>query len=146
MGHSEAAEDKREEFLDKLVSLGYSVEQVSKRPQLYKIDGRRVNIRSRSIARDAYSSRRFWYDVNTNVLKDVDLVIYLTTEPDYFVMMPSAFLDDLVDRMYTAKGRGSARVFDINWDQLTIVLQDGEEVDINRFYHNLKNEEDYPRF
>jgi len=69
MVHSEAAEDKREEFLDKLVSLGYSVDQVSKRPQVYLINGRRVHVRSRSFSReDATGSRRFWYDVSTSVL------------------------------------------------------------------------------
>jgi hypothetical protein len=147
MVHSEAAEDKREEFLDKLVSLGYSVDQVSKRPQIYLINGRRVNIRSRSISKgDATRSRLFWYDISTNVLEDVDLVIYLMTEPDYFVMIPSSFLADLVDRMYQAEDIRSKRVFDIDWDDLTLVLQEGERVDIYSFHHNLIHEEDYPDF
>jgi hypothetical protein len=147
MVHSEAAEDKREEFLDKLASLGYGVDQVSKRPQVYLINGRRVNIRSRSISKgDATGSRLFWYDVSTNILEDVDLVIYLMTKPDYFVMIPSSFLADLVDRMYRAEDIRSKRVFDIDWDDLTLVLQEGERVDIYCFHHNLIHEEDYPEF
>ena len=140
------AEEKREEFLNKLALLGYDVEQVSKRPQIYRINGHLVNIRSSTRPRNELGDRCFWYDISLNVLRKVEFVIYLTTEPDYFVMFPSSFLASLVDRMYRRKDRESTRIFDIDWDALDIILQGGEWVNIEKFYCDLKDKNESPKF
>lgn len=143
----EGANDKREGFIDKLSSLGIKVEEISRKPIVYRVNGRLVNVRSRDVPRVAPDgTRRFWYSLSTNVLEDVDLVIYLTTEPDYFVMIPSGFLANYVDKMSVANGQPATRVFDVDWDNLQLILNEGLRVDIDRFYCNLVHEVDYPQF
>lgn len=90
------AKESLEGFINKLMSLGYRVTKVSKKPQIYSINGELVNIRSRGKSKEpADGSRLFWYSVAFSVLQDVKWVIYIMTESDYFVMLPSSFLETL---------------------------------------------------
>jgi len=140
-------EEKLEGFINKLASLGYRVTKVSKKPQIYSIDGELVNIRSRGKAKEtADGSRLFWYSVAFSVLQDVQWVIYLMTESDYFVMLPSSFLESLKERMYPDESNAGVGVFDIDWDGLAIELKQSERIPIDDYYHNLIHPEDYPRF
>jgi hypothetical protein len=146
MAQSTEAKHKLKDFIDKLVSLGYEISEVSKKPQTYNINGRLVNIRSRSkIKQTADGSRLFWYSITFRVLKKVDWVIYLTTEGDYFVMLPSSFLLDMKDYMYPDKNKAGVGVFDIDWDSLVIELR-GKRPSIKDYYRNLSHKEDYPKF
>lgn len=141
------AEEKLEGFINKLASLGYRVTEVYKKPQIYSISGELVNIRSRGETKEtADGSRRLWYNVAFSVLQDVKWVIYMTTGSDYFVMLPSSFLESLKDRMYPDRNKAGVGVFDIDWDSLTIDLKQGERIPIDDYYHNLIHPEDYPRF
>lgn len=141
------AEEKLEDFINKLASLGYRISEVRKKPQIYSIDGELVNIRSRGRSRETSDlSRRFWYSIAFSVLQEVKWVIYLTTDHDYFVMFPSNFLEGLKDRMYPDRSKATVGVFDIDWDNLTIDLKRGERISINEYYHNLVRREDYPTF
>jgi len=141
------AEEKREGFINKLASLGYRVKEVHKRPRIYSINGELVNIRSRSKSKEPVGeSRRFWYSVAFSVLQDVKWVIYMTTESDYFVMLPGSFLGSLEGRMYPDRKNAGVGVFDIDWDNEMIVLKEGEIIRIGEYYHNLRDREDYPRF
>jgi len=141
------AEEKLEGFINKLASLGYRVREVRKKPQIYSINGELVNIRSRGKSRGtADGSRLFWYSVAFSVLQEVKWVIYIATESDYFVMLPSSFLDSLKDRMYPDRSKAEAGVFDIDWDGLAIELSQGEKISIYEYYHNLIEPECYPRF
>jgi hypothetical protein len=70
----------------------------------------------------------------------------MTTESDYFVMLPSSFLESLKDRMYPARRNAGVGMFDIDWDNEMIVLKEGERISIDDYYHNLIHREDYPRF
>ena len=141
---SSQAEEKLEGFVNKLRSLGYRIEEVRKRPQIYSINGELVNIRSRSKDRNAVYGRSFWYDVAFSVLHEVKWVIYLMTESDYFVMFPSSFLESIKDRMYPARNRAGVGVFDIDWDNLMIVLEQGERISIGEYSHNLINCDELP--
>jgi len=106
-----------------------------------------VNIRSRGKSREtADESRRFWYSITFSVLQEVKWVIYLTTDSDYFVMFPSNLLESFKDRMYPDRSKAGVGVFDIDWDNLTIDLKQGERISIDDYYHNLIHLEDYPRF
>jgi len=106
-----------------------------------------VNIRSRGKSRvTADGSRTFWYSVAFSVLKEVKWVIYLTTGPDFFVMLPSSFLETVRDRMYPDGSKDGVGVFDIDWDSLKMELRQGERVPIAEYYHNLIHQEDYPIF
>ena len=106
-----------------------------------------MNIRSRGKSREtADGSKRFWYSVHFSVLQDVKWVIYMTTESDYFVMLPSSFLESLKDRMYPDRSKAGVGVFDIDWDNLMIVLKQGELISINEYYHNLIRCDDFPIF
>ena len=141
------AEEKLEGFINKLVSLGYRVTKVSKKPQIYSINSELVNIRSRGKSKEtADGSRLFWYSVAFSVLQDVKWVIYIITESDYFVMLPSSFLESLKDSMYPDRKNAGVGVFDIDWDNMTIDLKQGERISIDDYYHNLIHLEDYPRF
>ncbi len=140
-------EEKLEGFINKLESLGYRVAKVSKRPQIYSINDELVNIRSRGKSKEtADGSRLLWYNVAFSVLQDVKWVIYMTTGPDYFVMLPSSFLGNLKGRMYPDKSKAEVGVFDIDWDSMTIELKQGKRISIDDYYHNLIYQEDYPRF
>jgi len=146
MTQSTEAKYKLEDFIDKLASLGYEISEVRKRPQTYNINGKLVNIRSRGkIKQTADGSRLFWYSIAFSVLEEVDWVIYLMTEANYFVMLPSSFLLSMKDYMYPDKNKAGVGVFDIDWDSLVIELK-GKRLSINDYYHNLIHKEDYPRF
>ena len=147
MTRSIQSEEKLEDFINKLESLGYRIQGVRKKPQIYSINGELVNIRSRGKHKDtADGSRLFWYNIAFSVLQEVKWVIYMTTTPDYFVMLPSSFLESRKDRMYADKKKADVGVFDIDWDGLAIELSQGERVSIGDYYHNLIDPEDYPRF
>ena len=146
MARNVQAEEKLEGFINKLASLGYRIKEVRKKPQIYSINGELVNIRSRGKHKDtADGSRLFWYSIAFSVLQEVKWVIYITTTPDYFVMLPSSFLESLKERMYPDMNKVDVGVFDIDWDGLAIELQ-GERKSINEYYHNLIHPADYPRF
>ncbi len=141
------AKEKLEDFINKLASSGYEVSEVSKKPQMYSINGELVNIRSRGKSKEtADGSSLFWYSVAFSVLEDVKWVIYLTTESDYFVMFPSSFLESLKDRVYPDSKNAGVGVFDIDWDSMMIELKQGERISIDDYYHNLIYLEDYPTF
>ena len=147
MARNIQAKEKLEGFINKLASLGYRVTEVHKKPQIYSISGELVNIRSRGKTKEtADGSRLFWYSVAFSVLKDVKWVIYMATEPDYFVMLPSSFLESLKDRMYPDRSKAGVGVFDVDWDSMMIELKQGERISINDYYHNLIYLEDYPTF
>ena len=140
------AEKKLEGFINKMASLGYRIQEVRKKPQVYSINGELVNIRSRGKHKDtADGSRLFWYSIAFSVLQEVKWVIYIATTPDYFVMLPSSFLESLKNRMYADMKKADVGVFDIDWDSLAIELQ-GERKSINEYYHNLIHPDDYPSF
>ncbi len=141
------AKESLEGFINKLMSLGYRVTKVSKKPQIYSINGELVNIRSRGKSKEpADGSRLFWYSVAFSVLQDVKWVIYITTDSDYFFMFPSSFLESLKDRMYPDRRNAGVGVFDIDWDNEMIVLKEGEIISIHDYYHQLDDPEYYPRF
>lgn len=141
------AEEKLDGFINKLTSLGYKVTEVQKKPQIYSINGELVNIRSRGESKETVDgSRLFWYSVAFSVLQDAKWVIYMTTEPDYFIMLPSSFLESLKDRMYPDSSKAGVGVFDIDWDSMMIELKQGERISIDDYYHNLIYLEDYPTF
>ena len=93
-----------------------------------------MNIRSRRKSREtADGSRRLWYSVVFSVLQDVKWAIYMTTGSDYFVMLPSSFLESLKDRMYPDRRKAGVGVFDIDWDNMTIDLKQGERISIDDY-------------
>jgi hypothetical protein len=140
------AEEKLEGFINKLESLGYRVKKDHKKPQTYFINDELVNIRSRGKSKEtADGSRLFWYDVTFSVLREVKWVIYLTTDSDHFVMLPSGFLERLTEYMYPARRNAGVGVFDIDWDNLTIELKQKSEA-IGEYYHDLGDREDHLRF
>ena len=140
------AEEKLEGFLNKLRSLGYRVTEVRKKPQIYSINDELVNIRSRGKSQETTYGRRFWYSVTSSVLQYVKWVIYLTTDSDHFMMFPSSFLDSHKDRMYPDRKNAGVGVFDIDWDNEMIVLKEGEVIRVGEYYHDLTDEDYYPRF
>ena len=140
------ARAKFEGFISKLASLGYTVREVSEDPRVYSINDKLVNIRSRSKHRSAAYGRSFWYDISFAVLRKVGWVVYLMTEPDYFVKLPSSFLENVKDRMYLPRNKAGVGVFDIDWDNLKIVLKQGELISIDRYYNNLAEPQCYPEF
>ena len=141
------AEAKLKGFITKLASLGYRVREVSKKPQIYSINDELVNIRSRGKPRvTADGNKSFWYSIAFSALRKVKWVIYITTNSDYFVMLPSSFLDNLKNRMYPDESKAETRVFDIDWDSLAIELSQGERISIREYYHNLIEPECYPKF
>ena len=141
------AEAKLKGFITKLASLGYRVREVSKKPQIYSINDELVNIRSRGKPRvTADGNKSFWYSIAFSALRKVKWVIYITTNSDYFVMLPSGFLDGFKGRMYTDRRNTEIGVFDIDWDSLAIELSQGERIPIREYYHNLIERECYPKF
>jgi hypothetical protein len=117
MTQSNDSKDKLEDFIIKLIARGYIVEEVSKKPQIFSINGKRVNTRSRSNYKyTSGGSRSFWYSIAFRVLQEVKWVIYLTTTSDYFYMFPSSFLVSIKTRMYPDKNKDEVGVFDIDWD------------------------------
>jgi len=147
MAQSINAEAKLNGFINRLASLGYGVREVSKKPQIYSINDQLVNIRSRAKPRETVSeSRSFWYSVAFSVLPKVKWVVYIATNSDYFVMLPSGFLDGLKGRMYPDRRNTEIGVFDIDWDGLAIELSRGERISISEYYHNLIESECYPEF
>ncbi len=71
------SEGKLDNFISKLMLLGYGVREVSKKPQIYSIDGEFVNIRSRGNSKEDVDGRQFWYSVTFSVLQEVKWVIYI---------------------------------------------------------------------
>ncbi len=140
------AEEKLEDFINKLESLGYRIQKVRKKPQIYSINDELVNIRSRGKSQETTYGRRFWYSVTFSVLQYVKWVIYLTTDSDHFMMFPSSFLDSHKDRMYPDRKNAGVGVFDIDWDNEMIVLKEGEVKRVGEYYHDLTDEDYYPRF
>jgi len=140
------AEEKLEDFINKLESLGYRIQKVRKKPQIYSINDELVNIRSRGKSQETTYGRRFWYSVTFSVLQYVKWVIYLTTDSDHFMMFPSSFLDSHKDCMYPDRKNAGVGVFDIDWDNEMIVLKEGEVIRVGEYYHDLTDEDYYPRF
>ncbi len=52
MTRSIQSERKLEDFINKLESLGYGIQEVRKKPQIYSINGELINIRSRGKHKD----------------------------------------------------------------------------------------------
>jgi hypothetical protein len=146
MAQNMQAEEKLEGFINKLESLGYRVTEYGRKPQIFSISGELVNIRSRGKAKETTHGRHFWYSVTFSVLQEVRWVIYLTTDSDYFMMFPSRFLENLKERMYPDRKNARVGVFDIDWDNEMIVLNQGELICISEYYHNLIHPANYPRF
>lgn len=146
MTRSIQAEEKLEGFISKLESLEYRVTKVSKKPQIYSINDKLVNIRSRGKSQETTYGRRFWYSVAFSVLQEVKWVIYLTTDSDHFIMFRSKFLESVKDRMYPDMSKAGVGVFDIDWDNEMIVLKEGKTEHIGEYYQNLRDREDYPIF
>ena len=128
------AKEKLEDFINKLESLGCRVSKVRNKPQIYSINGTLVNIRSRGTSKRIAGGMGFWYSVSFSVLEQVKWVIYLTTEPYYFVMLRSSFMNSLRDRMYPDNKNAGVGVFDIDWTEGYLVLKDGE---LERIWDNL---------
>ena len=147
MAENTNAKTKLKGFINKLASLGYRVREVSKKPQIYSINDELINIRSRGKPREPVDGNRsFWYSVAFSVLREVKWVIYLATNSDYFVKLPSSFLGNLKDCMYPDTSKTETGVFDIDWDSLEIVLRQGERISISEYYGNLIEPECYPEF
>ena len=146
MSRNVQAKEKLEDFINKLASSGYEVRAVRKKPQIYSLNDELVNIRSREKSQETTYGRRFWYSVTFSVLQYVKWVIYLTTDSDHFMMFPSSFLDSLKDRMYPDRKNAGVGVFDIDWDNEMIVLKEGEVIRAGEYYHDLTDEDYYPRF
>jgi hypothetical protein len=146
MMRNNMAKEKLEGFINKLELRGYQVKEAQKKPQIYCINGELVKVRSRGKVKEiADGSRLFWYDVAFSVLEEVKRVIYLATEANYFLILPSSFLKSLKDGMYPVRSKAGVGVFDIDWDSLMIELQ-GKREPIDRYYHNLIYRKDYPIF
>ena len=145
MTRSIQSEEKLEDFINRLESLGYRIQEVRKKPQIYSINGELVNIRSRGKSKEIAGGRGFWYSVIFNVLQEVKWVIYITTSSDYFFKFPSSFLDNLKDRMYPDRRNSGSGVFDLDRDNEMIVLR-YEVIRISEYYCNLLHPDDYPRF
>ena len=146
MAQSFESEEKLEDFINKLSSRGYRIQEVRKKPQIYYINDECVNIRSRGKHRINAYGRSFWYSITFDVLQEVRWVVYLMTSSDYFIMFPSSFLEKLKDHMYPDKSKPGVGVFDIDWDNQMIVLKQGELIGISDYYHNLVHQDDFPRF
>lgn len=142
MAGSIQTKEKLEDFINKLALLGFRVELHKKKPQIYSINGERVNIRSRGKSKEIAGGRGFWYNVAFRVLQRVEWVIYLTTDSDHFVMLCSSFLESLKDRMYLDRKNAGVRVFDIDWTEGYLVLKDGR---LERVWDSLYDLSD-PRF
>lgn len=131
-------------FVSKLRLLNYSVNQVSVKPQIYAINNKLINIRATANIRENTSGVvTLWYDVSENILEQVDYIAYLTTTPDYFVLIPSEFLANLYQDMYVASDKEYARSFMVDWDACFLLLKQ-RCVDVMNFYQNLIEVEDYP--
>jgi len=146
MSRNVQAKEKLEDFINKLASSGYEVRAVRKKPQIYSLNDELVNIRSRGKSQETTYGRRFWYSVTFSVLQYVKWVIYLTTDSDHFMMFPSSFLGSLKDRMYPDRRNAGVGVFDIDWDNEMIVLKEGKVIRVGEYYHDLTDEDYYPRF
>jgi hypothetical protein len=137
---------KLHDFVDKLDSLGYKVEPVSNRPQIFSIDDKLVNIRCRGKSKMIADGRGFWYSISFDILQKVKWVIYITTTSEYFFMFPSTFLENHKESMYQDNNKAGVGVFDLDWDNEMIILKQGEVIPIREYYQNLVNEDDYPQF
>ena len=147
MARSIQAEEKLEEFLNKLASLpGYNVRECRKKPQIYSINDKLVNIRCRGKSKEIAGGRGFWYSISFNVLQTVDWVIYLTTTSDYFFMFPVSFLDGIKDRMYPDRSKVDVGIFDLDYDSEMMVLRQGKPESVSQYYNNLIHPVDYPIF
>ncbi len=146
MARNIQAEEKLEAFINKLESLGYEVRKISKRPQIYSINGNLVNIRSRGKSKEIAGGRGFWYSIAFSVLKNVKWVIYLTTDSDHFMMLPSSFLESRKDRMYPDRSKAGVGIFDIDFDSESLVLKEGKLERIGKYYWNLNDREDIQDF
>jgi hypothetical protein len=145
MAQNNQAKEKLGEFISKLESLGYKITIISKRPQIYSITDKLVNIRSRGKVKETTYGRVFWYSIAFAVLKEVKWVIYLTTTSDYFYMFPGKFLEDVKNDMYDDTSKAGVGVFNLDWDNEYLELK-GETISISKYNHNLINKEDYPTF
>jgi len=139
MTRSTQAGEKLEDFINKLESMGCEVKPVSKKPQIYRINGELVNIRSRGKSKRVAGGTGFWYNVSFSVLEEVNSVIYLMTDSDYFVKFPSSFLERLEDRMYPDSKNVGVGVFDIDWTEGYLVLKGGELEPIWDYLHGLSD-------
>ena len=71
MNQNTCAKDNIDNFINKLVSLGYRVSEISKKPQIYSVNDKLVNIRSRGKSRElADGGKLFWYSIAFNVLQE----------------------------------------------------------------------------
>lgn len=133
-------------FLKKLSLMNHKVEYVSSRPKIYSIDGKLMNVRSTiNVREDRNGVQNFWYDVSENVLDRVDYLVYLTTTSDFFVLIPSEFMNRNFQFMYISNSNEYARSFMIDWDSCDMVMKD-KRVNVIQFYQDLIHEEDFPEF
>jgi len=146
MIRSTHTKEKLDEFINKLESLGYNVIPIRKKPQIFSINNELVNVRCRGKEKTIAGGRGYWYSIAFNVLQEVKWVIYVTTTSDYFFIFPNTFLDNLKDQMYLDKQKSDTGVFDLDWDNLKIVLKQGEIKSIDEYYYNLLHDDDYPIF
>ena len=145
MAQNVPAKEKLKDFITKLEFLGYKITVISKKPQIYSINDKLVNIRSRGRVKETTYGRVFWYSVAFAVLKEVNWVIYLTTTSDYFYMIPSKFLEDVKANMYEDTSKAEVGIFNIDWGNEHLELK-GKTIPISKYNHNLTNQQDYPKF
>lgn len=143
MNEESPSDKKLEDFINRLTSKGYNVQPGPKKPQIYIIDGKPVNIRCRGKSKTIADGRGFWYSVSFNVLREVKGVVYITTGPDYLFMFPSNFLESLKDRMYQDKSKAGVGIFDLDWDKQEMILK-GNPEPISEYYCNLVYQYDFP--
>ncbi len=133
-------------FIKKLEQIGqYTIKLDSRKPQIYIIDGKKINIRCTTMP-------KLWYSVDLDVLPIVNCTIYLTSSPlknpNYFLMFPSKSLKEIItfNEMYESEhSNQTLKHFEIDWDGCVLVLKNGL-LDVMKYAYDLDKPESYPNF
>jgi hypothetical protein len=138
------AKEKIIDFEVRMKNAGYRIQLFNRSKNLYFINDKIVQVRSKSTNSEFIGDRVFYYSININSLNEADYVIYLMTSGSVFVMFPKTYLADYLDNMYQNHTDLATRVFNINWDSLKLWLRDSYP-DILGYDYNLE-EGELPEF
>lgn len=135
-----ASRSLKEKLLENFEKRGCVVRKIHRHGEIYSINSKRVNIRCRTKHKTVNDSRLFWYSFDFNLANDVDFVIFITTNEDFFVIMKPSVLVAIKDKLYPFKRNESARTFYIDWDELNLLHRDGR-IDIGKHHGSFSSED-----
>ena len=124
---TEKSKHRKEEFIKQLIASGINLIEIPKhRGTFYKVKSHTIYLRTTT--KDA---PKYWYDVPSDVLIDIDYLIFQTTTKYHFVLFPKSFIKQIYNSLKDSN-RPNTKIFYIDWFN-----DNGETLSSNNYSINI---------